>query len=166
MKNKTFKQYILPIAALVLTLSMTACAVDPSYDGNDMETITVEMNIDFPDSEVMNDNDASDNDDNNDNDITEDKTNFEYPEDVKGCKMQVENGATVMQILESFASQNNLEIQVDSTDGIVYVTSIGGVAAGDVSAWIYEINDKAIMEESSKYIPKNGDKITWQFIKF
>lgn len=166
MKSKTFKRCIALIAALALMVSMTACAVDPSYDGSDMDTITVEMNIDFPDPEAISDNNVSESEDVESNTGTEDETVLEYSEDVEGYKMQVENGATVMQILESFASQNDMEIQVASTDGTVYVTSIDGIASGDVSAWIYEINDKSVAEKSSKYIPKNGDKITWEFIKF
>lgn len=173
MKNKSVKRYLLIISALVLMLSMTACAVDPSYDGSDTDTITVEMNIDFPDSEFMNDNDEFANDDNgddknivDDNDIVEENKEVDYPEDVERYKMQVENGATVMQILESFASQNNLEIQVETADGSVYVTSIGGAAAGAASGWIYEINGKSIMEAACNYIPKNGDEIAWKYIKF
>lgn len=146
------KKFILIISALIMTLAMTACTVDPSDDGSDTETITVYMNIDFPDTED-DDDEAADAD-------------MAYPEDIEDFKMQVENGATVMQILESFASQNNIEVLVDDSSATLYVTSIAGVAAGDNSGWIYEVNDESIMEEAAKCTPSNGDEITWEFISF
>ena len=153
---KNLKKIILMITVLVMAFAMTACSVDPSDDGSDTETITVYMNIDFPDAD----------DEDDDAEAAED---IVYPEDIEDYKMQVENGATVMQILESFASQNNMEIVVDSTSPTVYVTSIAGVAEStgiNASGWIYEVNDKSSNEEAAKYVPENGDEITWEFIKF
>lgn len=151
MKNTTFKKYIMIVLALILALSMCACTVDPSDDGSDMKTITVEMNIDYPDA---------------DDDDADAEAAQVYPEDIEDYRMQVESGATVMQILEAFASQNGLEVVVDDTSSTVYVTSIGGVAAGDSTGWIYEINDESVMEEAAKCVPVNGDEITWEFITY
>lgn len=163
MKNKKMSKYILSIAVIVLILSMSACAVDPSYDGSDMDTITVEMNVDFPDPEASDDTNSTDNEEAETEGV---QTDFVYPDDLESCRMQVENGATVMQILESFASQNDLDIQVETADGNIRVTSIGDIVENDSGSWEYKINGKSIMEEASKYVPKNGDKITWVYIKF
>ena len=142
------KKTLLIMAALLLVFAMTACSVDPSDDGSDMKTITVEMNIDFPDAD------------------DEEFELDEYPADIEDYEMQVEDGATVMQILEAFATQQNLDVVVDESSATVYVTSIGGVAAGGNTGWIYEINDESVMEEAAKCVPANGDEITWEFISF
>ena len=51
MKTLRLKKIILIAAAMILALSMCACTVDPSDDGSDMKTITVNLNIDYPDSD-------------------------------------------------------------------------------------------------------------------
>lgn len=143
------KKLFLIIAALVMAFSITACTVDPSDDGSDTKMITVYMNIDFPDA-----------------DDDEAVPGVEYPADIEDYKMKVESGATLMQILESFANQNGLEVLVDTTSPTVYVTSIGGVAQTATAGWMYEINDEVIWEEAGKFAPAHRDEITWEYSDF
>ncbi|MBP3383990.1 MAG: DUF4430 domain-containing protein [Firmicutes bacterium] len=143
------KKLFLIIAALVMALSITACTVDPSDDGSNTKMITVYMNIDFPDA-----------------DDEEVAPGTVCPPDIEDYKMKVEEGATMMQILESFASQNDLEVLVDTTSPTVYVTSIGGVAQTATAGWMYEINDETIWEEAGTYTPAHRDEITWEFSDF
>ena len=143
------KKLFLIIAVLVMALGITACTVDPSDDGNDTKMITVYMSIDFPDAD---DDEAS--------------ADAVYPADIEDYKMKVEEGATLMQILESFASQNDLEVLVDTASPTVYVTSIGGVEQTATAGWIYEINDEIIWEEAGKFTPEHRDEITWEFSDF
>lgn len=143
------KKLFLIIAVLVMALSITACTVDPSDDGSTTEMITVYMNIDFPD---MDDDEAI--------------PGVEYPVDIEDYKMEVESGATVMQILESFAGQNQLDVLVDTASSTTYVTSIGGVEQTATAGWIYEINDEVVWEEASKCVPSHRDEISWEFSDF
>ncbi len=148
----SLKKYLLIALALILVLSMCACKVDPSDDGNDMKTIRIEMNLEYPDAD--------------DEEFAVNGIVPEFPADIEDYKMKVEEGATVMQILESFASQNNIEIIVDKSGDTVYVTSIGGVAEGENTGWIFSVEDKNADVAASDYVPQNGDEITWEFIKF
>lgn len=149
--KKVLKKYLLLVLVLVIALGTCACTINPADDGSDMKTIRVEMNIDYPDA---------------DDEEFYGIEGLTFLPDAEDYVMKVEEGATVMQILESFATQNNIEIQVEKDGDSVYVTSIGGVAAGENTGWIYEIEDKRADVPASDYTPVNGDEITWEFIRF
>lgn len=149
MKNNRFKKFTLLILALLLTFSITAC-LDPAEDGSDVETITVSMNILYPDTLADEDGEEQE----------------VEAENIRDFKMQVENSATILQILQSFADQEGITLQVSDSGETVYVTSINDIAEGKSSGWIYEVNGEASLEDCSNYVPKNGDEITWEYIKF
>lgn len=137
--KKIIKRITLIALSFLLTFSLAAC-LDPSADGSDIKTIHVSMDVIYPE-------DADD----------ENVTDFE---------MQVEESATVLDVLKSFADQQNIEIAIDDSSSSVYVTAINGYTAEDTSGWIYEVNSKMIMEEASHYVLKNGDKVTWEYKEF
>ena len=149
--KRNLKKYLLVVLALIIVLGTCACTINPADDGNDIKTIKVEMNIEYPEA---------------DDEEFYGIEGLTFPMDIEDYVMQVEEGATVMQILESFASQNNLEVLVEEDGDSVYVTSIGGVTAGENTAWIFEIEDKHTNVPASEYVPEHRDEITWEFIRF
>ena len=157
------KKIMAILLSLIMILSLAACAnVDPSDDGSDVETITVKMNIIYSEDgsrEVIT----------SDGNSEEAEQVKEIPENITNYKMHVENSATVLQILQSMAAQENMEVIVDESETI-YVTSIDGVAEDDASGWIFEVNGKSADETTdegcSEYIPEDGDEITWIFKKY
>lgn len=158
MRNNLLKKSVILIAALAFMLAMTACTVDPSDDGSDMDTITVTMNIDYPNGS----DDAHDKDymDHVDDDFA---YTDEQLEDIEGYKMQVEHSATVMQILQSFANQENIPLLFDTS----YVVSIGNVNADDDHGWIFIVNDNdRIRDAATDYVAEDGDVITWRYIEY
>ena len=149
--KRNLKKYLLVVLALVIVLGTCACTINPADDGNDIKTIKVEMNIEYPDA---------------DDEDFYGIAGLTFPMDIEDYVMQVEEGATAIQILESFASQNNLGVLVEKDGDSVYVTSIGGVAAGENTAWIFEIEDKHVNVPASEYVLEHRDEITWEFIRF
>lgn len=137
--KKNIKRITLIALTLLLTLTFAAC-MDPSADGSDIKTIHVSMDVIYPE-------DAD----------TENVTNFE---------MQVEESATVLDVLKSFADQQDIEVTIDDSSSSVYVTSINGFAAEDTSGWMYEVNGEMVMEEASHYVLENGDEVTWEYKEF
>lgn len=137
--KKNIKRITLIALTLLLTLTFAAC-LDPSADGSDIKTIHVSMDVIYP----------------KDADI-ENVTDFE---------MQVEESATVLDVLKSFADQQDIEVIIDDSSSSVYVTSINGYAAEDTSGWIYEVNNETVMEEASHYVLANGDEVTWEYKEF
>ena len=101
MKKTFIKRTFLILLVLIMTFTMAAC-IDPSEDGSDVKMITVKMNILYPDSS---------------------DSGADIPKDEKNYKISVEESATVIQILEAYSQQENIDISVDKSD-TVYVTSI------------------------------------------
>ena len=93
---------------------------------------------------------------------------IDYPDsskaaDVDDARVVVADGSTVLDVLNRYAEDNNVEIRMDDTSSAPYVISIGGVEATDTAGWVYEVNDKTIMETADKHMVRNGDDIEWSF---
>lgn len=126
-------------SALILILLMAACSADPSADGSDIKTINVTLSILYPE---------------------EQKT-----ENLEEYTMQVEEDATVMQILESYSDQADIPIWVETSDS-PSVTSINGVDTDPDFQWVYEVNGKVLSDEpAADYKPEDGDRIVWKYEK-
>ncbi|NLD19201.1 MAG: DUF4430 domain-containing protein [Clostridiales bacterium] len=88
----------------------------------------------------------------------------DYPDesgitDIDDQVIQVPAGSSVLD-----ATTLTVEvISEDSSDGSKYITSIGGLAATDSSGWVYEVNDKAIMESANVHKLSKGDELSWEY---
>ena len=103
----------------------------------DKGTVTVTMDIDFPDSSGV--------------------------RDIDDARVTVENGSSVLDVLNTYAAANNIDVTMDESSASPYVTAINGVSQTDTAGWIYEVNDNMIMESAADFIVSNGDKIDWDF---
>ena len=103
----------------------------------DNGTVTVTMDVDFPDSSGV--------------------------RDIDDARVTVENGSSVLDVLNTYAADNNIEVTVDESSASPYITAINGVSQTDTAGWIYEVNDNMIMESAADFIVSNGDKIDWDF---
>lgn len=137
MKHAYMKNLTALTLVLLLVLAFSACSGDPSDDGSDVKTIRVTMSILYPDNANK--------------------------ENLVDYNMQIQEDATVMQILESYSNQEGVSVEVN-TSAEPYVTSINDVNADSGSEWSCEINDKKkITKKVSEYEVKDGDKIVWQY---
>lgn len=75
-------------------------------------------------------------------------------------EVMVEEGSTATQVLEKIAKEHNIQIDIKDNyaKGINYIYE---KSCGASSGWVYEVNNKPVMEE---YTVKNGDLISWKYI--
>ena len=135
---KKYKQVTIILFALLFIFTMTACTGKPSDDGSNVKTIRISMSILYPQSSEK--------------------------KDTRHISMQVQEKATVMQVLESYTNQEGIPIVVDSYDTPA-VTAINGVKAKNRLKWIYTINGKETSVSASECVLKNNDKIVWKLMK-
>ena len=143
------KKISLSLTTLVMVFIMSAMVAcgGGSGDNNggnaaasgsgDNGTFTVTMDVDFPDSSGV--------------------------RDIDDARVTVENGSSVLDVLNTYAADNNIEVTVDESSASPYITAINGVSQTDTAGWIYEVNDNMIMESAADFIVSNGDKIDWDF---
>ena len=143
------KKISLSLTTLVMVFIMSAMVAcgGGSGDNNggnaaasgsgDNGTVTVTMDVDFPDSSGV--------------------------RDIDDARVTVENGSSVLDVLNTYAADNNIEVTVDESSASPYITAINGVSQTDTAGWIYEVNDNMIMESGGGFIVSNGDKIDWDF---
>lgn len=131
------KKFTILFLAFLLIFTAAACGGDPSEDGSDINTIAVTISIIYPEDAKK--------------------------QNVESYDLQVQEEATVMQILESYCDQEGIENEV-VTSTAPHVTSINGVrAAGDLG-WVFEVNgDSRTTKGAAEYKVKDGDKIVWKF---
>ncbi|MCB6993791.1 DUF4430 domain-containing protein [bacterium 210820-DFI.6.37] len=142
MKSTVFKRCAAVLLSALLVFSAAACSADPAEDGSDVNTVNVTLSILYPQDQLDKDKKLM---------------------DVESYPMQVEEDATVMQILESYSDQEGIQVEVD-TSGTPYVTSINGVKADGSSSWVYEVGeDNNITKGAAEYKVKDGDAITWKY---
>lgn len=136
------KRILAVLMTLVMVFAMTACgnngsaSTGSSADGS-AGTITVEIDIDYPDESGI--------------------------ADVEDMKIDVPEGSTVLDALNAYADANNCEILMDEASQTPYVVSIGGVAATDTAGWVYEVNDEMVMESADACVLKAHDEVSWEF---
>lgn len=135
---KKYKQVAIILFALLFIFIMTACTGKPSDDGSNVKTIRISMNILYPQNSEK--------------------------KDTLDISMQVQEKATVMQVLESYTNQEGIPIVVDSYDTPA-VTSINGVKAKNRLEWIYTVNGEETATPASEYVLENHDKIVWKLTK-
>ena len=127
------------LCIFVLAFTMTSCGGDPSEDGSDIKTIIVSFSILYPENSG--------------------KAN------VENHKMQVQEDATILQLLESYTDQEGLESEINNS-GTPYITSINEVRENGSFGWVCEVNGSSRLTKGvSNYKVQNGDRIVWKFVE-
>lgn len=163
MKPNVLKRCTAVFLSVLLVFAVSACSADPAEDGSDVDTVNVTLSILYPQDEAGSEN-AKDNDAEKDEGKKAEKDEDAVRTNVENYPMQVQEDATVMQILEAYSDQEGIELEVD-TSGTPYVTSINKVAADGSSGWVCEVNgDSNIAKEAAEYKVKDGDAIVWSYI--
>ncbi len=79
---------------------------------------------------------------------------------LKETTIEVKEGASAVDILKAVSKEYNIPIDVSAG----YAKSINHISeksCGEMSGWVYEINNEMFMDE---YKAKDGDLITWKFV--
>ncbi len=132
------KKVLVILMTLVMVFAMTACGGGSSEAP--AGTITVEIEIDYPDESGV--------------------------ADVEEFEFQVAEGTTALDMLHAFGEENNVEIVMSDTSATAYVTSIGGIAETDGAGWVYEVDGEMTLDAANEYVVKNGSEITWEFMSW
>lgn len=132
------------ITVLLVCLSLCSCSKE--------ETVTVKVEIDC--SEIIKNYD----------DLSPELKSEKYvPSNgiiLKETAVEVKEGASAIDILKAVSKKYDIPIDVSAG----YAKSINHISeksCGEMSGWVYEINNKMYMEE---YKAVDGDLITWKFV--
>lgn len=132
------KRILVVLMTLVMVFAMTACGGGDNAGSTDgAATITVNMEIDYPDESSI--------------------------PDVEDVKVDIPEGGSVLDALNAYAKANDCEILMDESADPPYVISIGGLAATDSAGWVYEVNDEMVMESADACVLNAGDEVSWSF---
>lgn len=139
MKKKKQIRVNAVLLMLLLIVTLASCGIDPADDGNDVETMRISLSVIYPEDAQK--------------------------ENVDSYSMQVQEKATVLQILESYTNQEGIEMSVETSDNVPTVVSINDVRSDGPSKWVYSVNDNhKITKEASEYQLQDGDQVVWEFV--
>lgn len=130
------------LLAMVMAMALTACGggsdsgSGEAAEGGDA-TMTVVLEIDYPDESGVT--------------------------DVEDMQVEIIEGGSVIAALNAYADANGCEILMDGDSDMLYISSIGGVAATDTAGWVYEVNDEEVMKAADQCFLKAGDEVSWSF---
>lgn len=177
MIKDSFKKITILCLVLAMLLAVSSCDSDPASDGSDIQTMNVTLTILYPQKAAA---DSSKNQSGQTAESREQEQTQESsqsledsqtqgdnasPENLENYVLQVEEKATVIQILEAYSNQEGVRIQVSSTDPH-RITAINGIAETNSLGWSYEINGKAgDPEDVATDELKDGDQVTWVYGK-
>ena len=96
-----------------------------------------------------------------------------YPEEAQLDSFENEpiafdDGDTVLDVLEQFAADNSIELDIENGSSS-YVAAIGGVREGtygDVSGWVYTVNEQEVMKSADAYVLEDNDEIEWKYVSW
>lgn len=131
------KKITVLLMSLIMVFALAACGGGSGSEGESGTTMTVVMEIDYPDESGL--------------------------AEVEDVKVEIPEGGSVLDALNAYADANGCEIVMDNSSEMPYVTSIGGVAATATAGWVYEVNDEMVMETADACVLKNGDEVSWSF---
>lgn len=144
------KKLSIAIITLIMVFSMASCGGNNNNNNtaasdNTAATentaanadVTVFLDIDFPDDSNV--------------------------KDIDDVKLTVKNGSSVLDVLNTYANENNIDVTMDESSADPYVTGINGVTATESAGWAYEVNDEMVMEAANKCTVKANDEINWEF---
>ncbi len=137
------KKLLVLIMSMIMVLALAACGGGSSDSGGSdgaaeaEGTINVVLEIDYPDESGV--------------------------ADVEDMQLEIIEGGSVLAALNAYADANNCEVLMDGESDMLYISSIGGVAATDTAGWTYEVNDEMVMEAADQCFLKDGDEVSWSF---
>jgi len=130
------KKVLVILMTLVMVFAMTACG-GGSNGGDSGTTITVEIEIDYPDESGI--------------------------ADVEDMKVEISEGGSVLDALNAYAEANGCDVVMDENATPPYVIGIGGLEATATAGWVYEVNDEMVMESADACVLNAGDEVSWSF---
>ena len=137
------RKAIVILLSFVMILAFAGCGSDSQSEDEQTQqaaaetTIQITMDISFPDDSGM--------------------------EDIEDASVTVESGSSVLNALNVYADEADLEIEMDNASENPYVTGIGGILESDTAGWIYEVNDEMVMESADACILNDGDNVSWNY---
>lgn len=136
-KKSIFSKLIVCSLILVMSFTFFSCNEKDKTEGKIVHPINVTMSIDFPDKSKI--------------------------QDIVDAHFAVEEGASVLDMIQLYCTVNNIPLTVETTS--TYVHGIGGVMEGDFGKreWQFKINDIFCDTDESEQIVENNDRITWVF---
>lgn len=72
-------------------------------------------------------------------------------------------GLTALSVLEEVAAENDITVEIETSDFGSYVQGIGEKTGEDGGYWIYYVNDQAASVGADQYEVKAGDKIEFKY---
>lgn len=98
------------------------------------------------------------------------KSDSEYiPSDgviLESTEFEIEEGDTVYDILTLAARKYRIQLEYSGNSDLVYITGINYLYEldyGDLSGWVYHVNDTATSVGCGEYTLSDGDKIEWHY---
>lgn len=159
LKGKKNKKNFIVIGILAVVLILAVCitdfqTADDYYNGEDAiktETVgTVSLTIRC--------------------DTVAGKSDSEYiPEDgivLETTEFEIEENDTVYDILVEAAKKYQIQMENTGAEGMVYIAGINYLYEfdfGDLSGWMYFVNDEEPSVGCDDYVLKDGDKIEWLY---
>lgn len=85
-------------------------------------------------------------------------------EEVYNQQLKVEDGATVLEVMEAAEAEGTFEFTTQTAEGLgEYVDSVGGVeGSADAGYWLFYVNDEASVEGVTAVEVEDGDVIEWK----
>lgn len=98
------------------------------------------------------------------------KSDSEYiPEDgiiLETTEFEIEENDTVYEILVEASKKHQIQMENTGTEGMVYISGINYLYEfdfGDLSGWMYFVNDEEPSVGCDDYVLEDGDKIEWLY---
>lgn len=138
-KNPIFSKLIISSLILVMSFTFFSCNEKDKTSGKIVHPINVTMSIDFPNKSKI--------------------------PDVIEAHFAIEEGASVLDMIQLYCTVNNMPLTVETTS--TYIQGIDGVMEGDYGKreWQFKINDVLCDADESEQIVENNDHVSWVFKK-
>lgn len=78
-------------------------------------------------------------------------------------KFDIEEKDTVYDILMEASKEYNIHIENESTSFITGINNLNGMDFGDLSGWLYYVNDESATVGCDQYVLSDGDSIEWLY---
>lgn len=85
---------------------------------------------------------------------------------IKDLSIEVYGDPTVLEILETVSKEKDVPVVISEMSGMKYVSAINhleGGSMGDMSGWLYNINNEEATVGADEMKVKENDKIVWAF---
>lgn len=78
-------------------------------------------------------------------------------------EFDIEENETVYDILMEASKEYNIHIENESTSFITGINNLNGMDFGDLSGWLYYVNDESATVGCDQYVLSDGDSIEWLY---